>query len=265
LIVFIGNEYDLMAEKIDFIRKVEADYVCSQLPIETAEWLYSGCDSAKILPMPHALNPEIYYPSISVKERKIDIGFIGAIYPYFIGDIERRNFLEFVKKNAGQFNLRCDMRFLNVPRKQWALFLNSCKGIIGAEAGTYFLDREGCLLRGAKEYIKRHPQASFEEVYGRFFKKPGTEYISGKAISSRHFESIGAKTCQILLEGYYNGILKPDIHYISVKKDLSNVRDALERFKDENFREKLVKEAYEYVMAEHTYRHRIETLLNSIA
>ena len=265
LVIFIGNEYDLMPEKVDFIRSVGADYICSQLPIDVAEWLYGGCESAKILPMPHALNPEVYYPSIPVKERKIDIGFIGAIYPYFIGDIERRKFLEFIKKNAGKFNLRCDIRFLNVPRKQWALFLNSCRGIVGAEAGTYFLDRRGILLSNAKEYIKKYPRASFEEIYKRFFERPDVEYTSGKAISSRHFEAIGTKTCQILLEGYYNGILKPDIHYISVKKDLSNIRDALERFMDESFRERLVKDTYEYVLAEHTYRRRVETLFRFIS
>ena len=72
------------------------------------------------------------------------------------------------------------------------------------------------------------------------------------------------KTCQILLEGYYNGILKADEHYISVKKDFSNLDEAVRRFKDHEFRDALVNRAYEYVAAEHTYHHRVESLLSAI-
>src|SRR5262245_38209073 len=36
MVVFIGNEYDLLDEKIAFIRQVRAERVCSQLPLEAA-------------------------------------------------------------------------------------------------------------------------------------------------------------------------------------------------------------------------------------
>ena len=46
---------------------------------------------------------------------------------------------------------------------------------------------------------------------------------------------IGTKTIQILIEGNYNGYFKPDIHYIPLKKDLSNFDEAIEKFNDQNF------------------------------
>lgn len=262
LVVFIGNEYDLMSQKIEFIRSVEADYVCSQLPIEAARWLYAECSHSQILAMPHALNPKRYYPDPDSK-RMVDIGFIGDLYHNIIGDMERTNIIQFFQTYGTDLGITCDIRKQRLPRAEWARFLNGCKGIIGAESGTYYLDRESQIIASAKAYLKAHPAASFAEVFEHCFGGR-SNYISGKAISSRHFEPIGTKTCQILIEGDYNGILVADEHYISVKKDLSNIDDAIQRFKDDDCRTAMVERTYEYVMARHTYRHRVAALIKTV-
>jgi len=100
-------------------------------------------------------------------------------------------------------------------------------------------------------------------VHARFFRNISTP-ISGKAISSRHFEPIGTRTCQILLEGSYNGILQADKHYLSLRKDLANIDDVVRRFKDEEQRRTIVEQAYEHVITEHTYHHRVATLLTAV-
>lgn len=262
LVVFIGNEYNLIPDKIRFIRSVEADYVCSQLPLESASWLYAECTKSKILTIPHALNPKVYSPH-SHPGRATDLGFIGDFYHTLIGDMERTNLVRYFQRNSENLGLSCDIRTRRLPREDWARFLRSCRGTLGAESGTYYLDRTGKIIDHLKKYLKGHPGESFEEVYKLFFKNQRNT-ISGKAISSRHFEPIGTKTCQILIEGYYNGILMPDENYISVKKDLSNINDAICRFRDEDYRNRMVERTYEYVMDNHTYRHRVETLLAEI-
>ena len=88
--------------------------------------------------------------------------------------------------------------------------------------------------------------------------------MSGKSISSRHFEPIGTKTCQILLEGEYNGVLVPDEHYISVRKDRSNLGEAVRRFRDEGYRQAIAECAYEHVMSNHTYAHRVRSVLAAV-
>ena len=262
LVVFIANEYSLMVEKVSFIRLVKADYVCSQLTLEPARWLYAECTHSKVLSMPHALNPKLYFPNSNSK-RNIDIGFIGTLYHNIIGDKERTNLVYFFERHGADLGLICNIRTQNVSRYEWSQFLNNCKGIIGAESGTYYLDRDGKVMVAAEAYLKVHPEASFEEVFENIFKDR-TGYISGKMISSRHFEPIGTKTCQILLEGDYNGILLPDEHYISVKKDLSNIDNVVQRFKDEDYRRRMVERTYEYVMSGHTYQHRIKALLKVV-
>jgi hypothetical protein len=262
LVVFIGNEYNLLADKIHFIRSVEADYVCSQLPSDAARWLYADCTRSRILAIPHALNPKLYFPD-GCSDRTIDIGFIGHLYHTLTGDLERTNLVQFFQRNWRGIGITCDIRTRRLPREKWAQFLRTCRGILGAESGTYYLDRTGRIIEDVGKYVKRHPRVSFEEIYSLFFKNHRCP-VSGKAISSRHFEPIGTKTCQILIEGDYNGILKPDEHYISVKKDLSNIEDVIRRFKDGSYRRAMVERTYEYVMDGHTYRHRVDTLLRTI-
>lgn len=266
LVVFIGNEYDLMGEKFSFLRATGADFVCSQLPLKAASWLYAECQPTQVLALPHALNPNIYYPATNIK-RNIDIGFIGAAYPYFLGDIERNSMVSYIQEHCSDFELSCDINLgskYKMPRKDWMIYLNSCKGIIGAEAGSPYLDRRGEIIGQAKSYLRIHPNATFEEIYKLFFQTPDIPYVSGKCISSRHFEPVGTKTCLLLLEGGYNDLLKPDEHYIRVKKGFTNIDDVIRKFKDEEYRSNMVNHTYDYIMGEHTYMHRVNTLIKAV-
>jgi len=264
LVVFLGNEYDRMDEKLAFLRSVGAEYVCSQLPIESARWVYAECRPTRVLSMPHALNPGVYGSNPSVP-RTIDIGFCGDVYPPFIGDTERTAIITRFQAQGRELGLEVDFRLnARMQRADWADFLRRCRGTVGAESGSYYLDRQGRMLREAKAYGRRHPRASFEEVFERFFRAPRLPFVSGKSISSRHFEPIGTKTCQLLLEGHYNGILQPGEHYIPIKKDLSDLRDAVQRFRDEDERRRIVERAYEYVMDQHTYGHRVQALIRAV-
>jgi hypothetical protein len=266
MVAFIGNEYDLLDEKIAFLREVRADRVCSQLPLRVAQHLYEGIDTNRILSTPHALNPKAYTPPTTEK-RDIDIGFVGDIYWPFIGDQERSQLIWHFERNGGRYGLRCDIRAGRsdrLRRHEWAKFLRGTKGLIGAESGTYYLNDRGKLLTRARDYnLNENPRASFEEVYGRFFAGVAP-VISGKSVSSRHFEPIGTKTCQVLLEGEYNGVLRPNEHYIPVKRDLSDVDEAVLEFKDEGRRRAIAAQAYEHVMSGHTYAHRVAGVLATL-
>jgi hypothetical protein len=263
LVAFIGNEYDLMAEKLAFLSAVRADYVCSQLPLDTAAWLYADV-AAKVLPMPHALNPVAYSPGPQ-RERERDIGFIGWLHPAFLGDEERTSLIRAVERLARDGRLELEIRTgTTVTRPEWAAFLKASSGTVGAESGTYYLDRGGTLVAAAKAYLAEHPSTTVDELQERFFAHPPREYRSGKCISSRHFEAIGTETCQILLEGDYNGILEPDVHYIAVRRDLSNLEEALALFADEGHRRELVVRTREFALDLHTYDHRVAELVAQV-
>ena len=215
--------------------------------------------------MPHALNPEKYKPIPKIK-RELDLGFIGAQFPIWIGDKERNDFLFEIKSACQKYNLNIDIRTnsANITARKWAEFLNRCKGTPGSESGSYYLDNNGDILNQAKSYMCKNPSITFNKIYDKFFLSPKVNIRTGKSISSRHFEAIGTKTCQILLEGDYNGILKPGVHYFSIKKDYSNLDEILREFQDESIRSKIIRRSYEFVMDAHTYKHRIKYLISNV-
>ncbi len=101
---------------------------------------------------------------------------------------------------------------------------------------------------------------SFEEIEARFFSGYPRCPMYSKAISSRHFDAAGTGTCQILVRGRYNDILQAGEHYIAVNPDMSDARQAIERFSDPVERRRIAESAYALVHDGHTYRHRTAAL-----
>ena len=104
----------------------------------------------------------------------------------------------------------------------------------------------------------------YEEIYEHFFSDRPRPAIYGKCISSRHFDAIGTKTCQIMFRGKFNDILESNHHYLALDHDFGNLDDVLRRFADEPERTAVAEAAHAHVLAGHTYEHRmreVESLL----
>ena len=54
-------------------------------------------------------------------------------------------------------------------------------------------------------------------------------------ISPKIFEAIRLRTALILFDGSYSDVVKPDAHYIVLKKDYSNIDEVFERLEDIHF------------------------------
>jgi len=260
LLVFFGNEYTLMPAKIGFARAVGADCIASQLPPAAAAWLYAEYPGARVLHAPAALNPARFHPL--ELPRKIELGFRGDLYPLSIGDDERTRVLEYFRLHGERLGLRVDIRYERMPGPQWNECLNHWHGIVGAESGTYFLERDDATEARVRAYLAAHPAAAFDEVHRLFFATH-PHPMSGKAISSRHFEPIGTRTAQVLLAGDYNGILEADEHYFAVARDLSNVEAVIERYRDPVERARVIEAAWTLAMSAHTYDHRVSALVEA--
>ncbi|MEM8743252.1 MAG: glycosyltransferase [Pseudomonadota bacterium] len=134
----------------------------------------------------------------------------------------------------------------------------------------HFVRRLPLPLKSAIGWVLRHgpvkyaafedSQLDFDELNELFFKKASPCPAYSKAVSSRHFDAIGTKTCQIMIEGRYNDILEAGKHYLPVARDHSNLADTIEQFKDPAIRQRVTGTAYEYVMDRHTYVHRAAAL-----
>lgn len=130
----------------------------------------------------------------------------------------------------------------------WFRFLARSRYTIGIEGGASVLDRDGAFKEATEAYLREHPGAPFEEIEAACF--PGEDgRIELFALSPRHLEACATRTCQLLVEGDYNGILKPGEHYLELRRDLSNLGDVLDRLGDDAERAAIVERAHRDVVA----------------
>ena len=92
-------------------------------------------------------------------------------------------------------------------------------------------DLDGSIYRRYTEMVEENPDVTYEQVAERFLA-PYEENIPLRTLSPRCFEAAALGTCQILFEGEYNGVLRPDEHYLALRKDFSNFEEVLDRFLD---------------------------------
>ncbi len=305
LVAFVSNEVSLptqpFAAKLAVLRDLEPEIIGTQLPLDVGTWLYAEIPDARVVAMPHALNPSAFHSDVVASARPLDIGFRGARYLPHVGDDERNRIIDYFAVSTFEPPLAVDVRTnVSYGRRGWAGFLNSTRATIGAESGAVYLRRDDAILtqteaelgvgsrdlrlraalrpvhrylprpvknalrRGADRAAGRSHVPSEPVAVASPAPAPPTGTRSGKCISSRHFDAIGTETCQILLPGRYNDLLESDVHYLGLERDFSNIDDVLGRFRDETARLAMVRSAREWALDGQTYAHRVGALLDAV-
>lgn len=202
--------------------------------------------------------------SINFQERSIDIGYRTQHMPAWLGQhgALKIQIAEKTKEIAASLGLKIDIstELKDVlPGPKWLAFLGICRAVIGVEGGASILDRDGSL----REKIEQIEHTTQEPERSRLCEEILKDYegnLNLKALSPRHFEACLTRTYQILVEGDYNGILKPHVHYFPVKKDFSNLQQALESLKDPAHVQKITEKAYQDIVGsgQYTYKKFVE-------
>ena len=193
-------------------------------------------------------------------QRKIDVGYRAYKNPPMLG---RFGFLK--TKIADVFNdfLQGKNLVLDISTNskvtiygdKWYDFLLSCKFQLGVEGGATVQDNDGSLWFAGNDFIKSNPTASFEQIEEACFKGRDGKF-NLKALSPRHLEACLTETCQVLIKGHYNGILKPDIHYIPVKADFSNLDEVFAKMQNTKLTDELVKNAYQDIAQSNKFTYK---------
>ena len=203
-------------------------------------------------------------------ERDIDIGYRARKVPYYLGrhgclkwQIAEK-FIDACRGSALKVDIATDTAQNVYFGDDWYKFLSRCRTVLGCEGGASMIDPDGRIKALVDDYIRQRPDASFDEVEQACF--PGRDgNLSLFAISPRHFECCITKTCQILVEGEYGGILKPGIHYIEVKKDWSNLKQVIKQIGDHDLCKTIAGNAYRDIVesGRFTYRKFVDTVIES--
>ena len=136
----------------------------------------------------------------------------------------------------------------------WFDFLGRCKGTLGVESGASVFDFTGDVTAACDEYLLRHPGATFEEVEARILA-PHEGRIPYAQIGPRHLEAAACRTVQILYEGRYSGIFQPWRHYLPLRRDLANLDEVIDAFRDPRRRKEVTEAAYEEIVLNDEYHY----------
>lgn len=192
--------------------------------------------------------------------RPVEIGYRAREVPFYLGDLgrEKTTIARRFTRIAWEHGLRADISDREADRiygRAWLAFLRSCRFALGSGSGASVVDFTGDIRRACDAYLAHHPRATYEEVRSRFFAD-----VDGKVvidtISPRVFESAAFGATLVLHDGPYAGILVPDVHYIAVRKDYSNVGEVLDRIRDRAFSRKLADAAHADLVASGRYSYR---------
>ncbi|CAB4710032.1 MAG: hypothetical protein F2663_09585 [Actinobacteria bacterium] len=264
---FIGNEYKLMPEKMEFAENVGVNVLVSQILSEPALGLYRERLRCEVLALSNTgLDRDLFCPGPPLRERPIDVGYRAFDTPWYVGHRERVLLAEVFDDVGPRHGLLVDASYDPGDRfdePSWAAFLQRCKTQLGCEAGTDFFELDDHTRIAVNAFIDEHPHATYDEVFARFFTNY-TRPVSGRTISGRVVEAAGTMTPQVLLEGSYGGLFRPGEHYISLRKDLANLDSVLAQVADLDHCERLAAAAHEVAVTRLTYPALVTPLIEAI-
>jgi len=260
------DEYRCSQQLVQFINKFKVDIISTVSP--ESEWrkIYEGVNFKKIVfhKTLTGFLDEFSVERIQKLGRNIsrtkDIGYRARKIPPWLG---RHGFLKtkigevFLNhKNTDQlsYDVSIDSNDVFIG-DDWYKFLLECKYTLGVEGGASVLDKDGMIWEQGEKLVTQNPKLSFEEIENKCFKGEDGR-LSLYAISPRHLECCATKTCQILIEGYYDGVLKPNVHYIELKRDFSNLEEVISLVKNDELRNQITEKAYQDIVASNLYTYR---------
>jgi len=115
---------------------------------------------------------------------------------------------------------------------EWYKFIANSRAILGSNSGSSVRLRNKGVFQRLRHYQINHPDKIFNEVEEAVFAKEdrNKEYT---AISPRNIEAAMLGTLQILVEGPYGNILRPNVDYAVLLEDCSNALDVMKIVEDE--------------------------------
>jgi|WetSurMetagenome_2_1015567.scaffolds.fasta_scaffold10188_5 hypothetical protein len=242
-----------------------------------SEWpkIYNGVDLStktvrRVLTgyIEESMISKINKKSSANKLRSIDIGYRAGSLAWAGKFCSlKQKLAEIFLEKASHKGLVLDISFNTkdfFTRNDWYDFLLKCKYTLGVEGGASLLDYDGSIRLKVAEYLRKYPEANLDDIEREcFLGKDGN--IDIKALSPRHFEACATKTCQILIKGDYNGILKPGKHYIELNEDFSNIEDVIRIVREDKLRGSIVETAYKDIIESgmYTYKRFIEYIMDT--
>jgi len=199
---------------------------------------------------------------LPIKDRKINVFYSGTPLEYAYGQLGQDKInigkiSDYLERNNINNNLISVKGWFNRDSKNktsnWIENLSNSKVTLATECGTNI-----CPLDDLKIKIKRiqrtNPNYTYKEAEKEF--NLNRKDILSAQCAPKMFEAASLKTALVMFEGDYGDIFKPDIHFIELKKDFSNINDVLKKIKDDDFLQNMVDRTYKDIAENDKYSYK---------
>jgi glycosyltransferase involved in cell wall biosynthesis len=257
-LLFIQDEYDKVETSRLWMERLGVDAVFTNVPHDSLEFVYprSRFPNVDFIPtltgyVPE--DPDLDNFIVPMAERDLRIAYRGRSLPHHYGALAREKYLIGVemRRLALKRGIRADIEVAEDKRiygADWYRFIGSARATLGTESGCNVFDMDGHLSQLAKE----HAEMPFD-VFAESYLKEHEGLVRMNQISPKIFEAIRLRTALVLFEGDYSGAIRPEEHYIPLRKDYSNVDEVFERLEDVRGLEMMTERAYRDVIGSGKY------------
>lgn len=252
-LLFIQDEYENTETTRCWIEKLGLHAVFTCVPTEYVDLVYPSVrfphvEFVQVLTGYVPIRYEVPRSTKPLAERTFLIGYRGRALPPRFGHLAREKLI--IGQRMRQI---CEERGINVSieweedkriyGEKWDEFIEDCKATLGTESGSNIFDDDGEISKTVAKALEQNPELSYEEIHAKYLAEHEGRIVMNQ-VSPRIFEAIVHKTALVLFEGTYSGVVKPDLHYIPLKKDFSNVDEVLEKLSNDHYLEELTERAY---------------------
>lgn len=137
----------------------------------------------------------------------------------------------------------------------WFAFLGACRATLATESGSNIFDLDGSIVKQFAAMRRRLGRDPSHAEFEPHIRSVESQIAMGQ-VSPRVFEAAALRTPLVMFDGDYSGVVTPDVHYIALRKDFSNVDDVLQRLEDLPALEAMAERAHADLVASDRYAYR---------
>ena len=263
ILIPVYNDWDSLIKLMD---EINFNIVYTTIPKKSIEMVYRKY-RYPITEFPPTLTG--YVPeyknlesfALPLDERKISIGYRGRPLSAIYGNLgqEKINIgidMKSICLKKGLKNIDIEVtEEKRIYGENWYAFMGSCRATLGTESGSNIFDFDGTIQKEIIKLQTEEPGISYNEIHKRILSQHEGK-ISMNQVSPKIFEAIRLRTVLILFEGTYSGVIKPNLHYIPLKKDYSNHEDILKKLNDDQYVLRMTNRAYDDIISSQKYSYK---------
>jgi hypothetical protein len=263
--LFIQDEHENVEISRALMERLQFNVVYTCVPETSVGKVYPAYrfPATEFLPTLTGYVPEdatLEQHALPLAERKLAIAYRGRELPLIYGELgyEQYRIGMEMKALASRRNIPVDIELDDSKRIDGAdgyKFLGSARATLGTESGSNVFDVDGTLKNRIAQRLKQRPDDSPREVAAEILASHEGQ-IKMNQVSPKIFEAIRLRTALILFEGEYSDAVRPNEHFIPLRKDFSNIDEVFEKLGDDLFLTQMTERAYRDVVASGRYSYR---------